>query len=328
MQEIKFGPTSAGEYITPYQTTIIYDKLSYFETSVATLSKSAQLLEYTVLDDVSLINMINNCEHLSPEVLIFNDTISKNSIDEILNKGFQFVHIFSKDIETAKKKYYQDDSECNKRIVVFDIKNIYMHVKLMDGVLPVFLLEHIIHANFPQYHNILQNSLINQENGRRLLEDVDICDLPKFLWKIASSVKGFELIEQKINYTMVSNKTKKHAIDTVINNAPVYDAPVAGRVLKTLAIESSNYFEKYCKIIPTCDRVKSEQVDLAVLYKFVKNDYKWLVTLLLLRDDISLTQIKENFNTLQWLPDASDHKKISMSFDRGDNGLRSLINFI
>ena len=127
---IVFGPTGdAGEYITPYQMTIVYHDDDPFELAVATLSSRAQLIPIlrestlpTSLPNsgggpaeqrggtaeqrggtIDYLTIADSCAYLTPEVLIFGTALPREALQKFFDRGFQFIHILVPNEDAARK---------------------------------------------------------------------------------------------------------------------------------------------------------------------------------------------------------------------------------
>jgi len=228
-QTVVFGPTgNAGEYITPYQMTIIYHDDNPFEVAVATLASRAQLIPILRPDvtgdsqsnTINYLSVADSCEFLSPEVLIFGADFPREAVQKFFDRGFQFVHIFVSNEEDAKKYIEFEDAtvdtsttddnagrECqqstkwkyfNDSVVTFGIDALYEHINLTEGLATMIALEHVITGVFPKYKSF--NEKITADDGHcflRYLKDSKK-DLRKTLLMLISSYRGFETIDQMV----------------------------------------------------------------------------------------------------------------------------------
>lgn len=161
METQQYGPSSDG-YTTPYQTSIVYNTESFFETTVAFLSDRAQL--------VNTIPALLAVEHISPEVLLFGDKPSAAVIASIHDRGFQIIHHFVADAAPVAS-----DAENPEKFVTFGLNTIHDHLALKQGFTAVYLLEYVMLAIFPQYAGVINDDAIDANAGRCLIKA--ICDI-------------------------------------------------------------------------------------------------------------------------------------------------------
>lgn len=195
---ITYGPTDDGEYITPYQMTVVFDPSSVFESVVALLSNRAQLVSTSNFKSMNNSDdyfgaILSSCEHISPEVLIFttDHNFTQIDLDKFLSRGFQFIHVF----------VYSDDSSCIEdpdHVAFFGIDTLQEHVNLIEGIVPIYVLEHIICAEFPKY--VSQMKDMNAATGKCFIKALNSCGSPlsDVLSNLCANYHGFEKIQTMV----------------------------------------------------------------------------------------------------------------------------------
>lgn len=177
---------TAGEYLTPYQTTVIYDPNDTFATAVAFLSNRAQLVPLTLTPtDVQIAAL---CEYVTPEVLVLT-SLSDECLVAFIERGFQFIHILELATDPTR---VQNPLLSYDKLVRFTIDDLFDHLILVPGLCASHLLEYIICAVYPMYKsNFLQSAATK---GKQLLAALEFSGehLGKSLLQLCSSPRGFD----------------------------------------------------------------------------------------------------------------------------------------
>lgn len=235
-----YGPTADGEYLTPYQTTVIYHTNSVFESAVAVLSDRAQLIPLTG-SEIDWDNLFAVADHPSPEVLIFGTELSRENLLKFFDRGFQLIHVFSYDLtncpyfdKNIDKTEDNDKTEGNllpvpfdPRVVPFGIETLYDHLCLVAGLTPFYLLEYIACVEFPKYKSIVSEN-INRTTGRHLLRAMEFSDGESKdfgikLLQLCATANGFDKIEQLIVLGRSIAEVNEHNANKRLNNGIFFE---------------------------------------------------------------------------------------------------------
>ena len=244
---VTYGHTSHGEYITPYNMTIVFHEDSLFETAAAFLGSRSQIVpiarpnsQHNTIDYDAVASA---CEYLTPEVLIFGAEFPRSAILKFFERGFQFVHVFVYKMEDGEKymevvsnvgnvgNVSNDNSvvttvvtadsaldmpvkrEFDQRISVFTVDTFYDHLVLIEGLASVIAFEHVLIGTFPKYSSV--NPKLTYQEGRFFLDY--IVDTKKHIGKtlleLVSSYKGYEMINQMV----VSGRAMDEAREILAN---------------------------------------------------------------------------------------------------------------
>jgi hypothetical protein len=264
--EIKLGPTDDGGYITPYQMTIVYHQDSVFETAVAVLGARAQLVPLAPLVDYN--SVAGACEHISPEVLIFGTEFSREAITTFFERGFHFVHVFSRDPDYARSKYYDGETPFDPRMVVFGVDTLYEHVRIIEGLLPIYVLEFVICASFPSYKTQLDGSdEINHLNGKYLITGLEGGDFGAKLLQLCSTYKGFEIAKVLQIKGATIHETREKLASTRISQGITYQLEVSEESkVSVAAIYGGDLTNEMINLLPVHPHIVKNKVSMAVLY--------------------------------------------------------------
>lgn len=261
-QEIKYGYTGNGEYITPYQTTVIYHENSIFELAVATLADKAQLVPLG--DNVDLDAVVSTCEHPSPEVLVFGTGFSRSQLEGFFDRGFQFIHLFARDVESAKHKYYDDDAPFDPRVVVFGVDTLHEHVMLIGGASSIYALEHVICASFPTYKSTLNEDI--NANGKYFLLGLEEHRIGEKLFQIGSSFSGMNTVDAVVTKGKAIHNVRETLANQRILGAAFAKISVGGETKSAMYLDPSGVKNELLNLIPAHPRCKS--VDVVVFHSY------------------------------------------------------------
>lgn len=138
-----------GEYITPYLTTVVHSN-KYFEICAAQVVPHAQIVPLPQMPDLDAVPLA--IEYISPQLILFGRTFTRDHVKRFLARGFQTVFIFMYSREDYE--FYADPKDetsgtvFSPSVTLFGVENFYDYVK-PDGVLPAFVMEKILNARFP-----------------------------------------------------------------------------------------------------------------------------------------------------------------------------------
>lgn len=201
-EPVNFGPDESGGYVTPYKFTVVYHPESLFESAVAFLCDQAQLIPLAATTDYSVV--AESCEHPSPEVLIFGTEFSREDLLKFFDRGCQFIHIFTYNKESAEKYIDTPEGEVPRpfdlRTVTFNVDTLYEHIVLIQGLLPIYILEHITCAAFPTYTSIIGDKEVNNTTGNYLCKALSFANKPfgEIILTWCSTYKGFDLVRAHV----------------------------------------------------------------------------------------------------------------------------------
>lgn len=251
-----YGPIGAGEYFTPYQTTVVYHTRSIFETAVAFLSRRAQIIPLD--ENVDYGSVAASCEHPSPDIILFGNEFSHENLNKFFDRGFQLIHIFTYENDRVQK---MDDP----RIVTFDINTIYDHIVLLDGFTSSFLFEHILSGTFPNH-----NDFISHEAGVHFLialrtEKAPIGDT---LLKLCSSYRGYENACAMVVKGKTIQEMRERGANKCIGDGIFFDLKTPTGLYTTLAISSEEYVGDIIALAPVNPKVIDTNTALIMIYSF------------------------------------------------------------
>lgn len=287
--EQEFGPDGQGNYITPYKFTIIFNPDSVFETAVAYLCDQAQLVPFLKGDDYSAV--AKNCEHPSPELLIFDHGFSQEDISKFFDRGFELVHIFS---PTTTTKYNRENSDepFNERVAVFSLLEIYEHALLLPGIMPMLMLEYILCAEFHQYESLLRNKDVNHVNGKLLCEMLRLDRRPvgEVILRTASTYKCEDIIRSYVAQGRAIHEERERLSLAALQAGVSYTF----KSHRIYAVCGGPLTPTMIKIMPT--HPKLQGCDFVLFYNtecfdLENNTYSgWRLTLVSLKSDVSAFQ--------------------------------------
>lgn len=199
--DAKVGENSDGSYSTPYQTLILYNPESYFETSVAVLSEKANC--------VSIYSDTISQEHPSPELLIFTPHFEREELLKFLER-YNYIRIFCYE---PTDKYDTDGKIFDNRVELIAIDTLYDHITVKNGITSIFLLENIICTTFPGYKSDLND--VSCQTGTFLIQAINYNNY-KFADKIdelSTSFKGIDIANELISEGKAISKIYKRILD-------------------------------------------------------------------------------------------------------------------
>jgi hypothetical protein len=336
--EVVYGPTGDGEYVTKWQTTIIYHEDSVFETSVAFLAARAQIIPISSITDFAAV--ADSCEHPSPEVFIFGDEFSTDDLLTFFARGFQIIHIFTYNDNQAKKYqkelstdeivdtmniikatsdivaggsaevHARDDNVTDaeggvaetdgapvetdgapvetdvtmipfdERTTTFTIDTLYEHIIILEGMMPMFALEHVICAEFPNYQSAIPK--ITHVDGRNLLRYLRAMkkSIGPTLLTLASSFRGFDEVSSMVIKGQAMFESRE-----IMANQRIYDGVIfnvggkatdGGKITDTetkekpytaIALYGGDLREEMRNLIPVHPTVVEKHVNFAVFWE-------------------------------------------------------------
>jgi len=214
-KEPVYGPTDDGEYLTPYQTTVVYNPESLFETTLAGLTNRAQRVPLST----GCTNVVELCEHISPEVLVFNDLLSIAEIGKFFERGFQVVHVFN---TTNSPGLECEDT----RIAQFDVSTMYDHLCLAPGMAQYIVVELMTCLEFPDYKSNLGSSSANATRGRNFARGLKLNtrDTCNYLFEMSDSPMGFDRIEALISAGETVYKVGQTIADERLADGVVFES--------------------------------------------------------------------------------------------------------
>jgi hypothetical protein len=303
------------EYLTQYQTTVVFNPRHVFDVTVASLSNRAQLqpVESTVEQ--------KEPEYITPEVLILNVEVTKEMIDSYLQRGHQFIHVF-KDAISNEFATELAESFPPHKLVVFDVNDLLEHLYLVPGLTSENLIDLIATAVYDEYKSI------NKETTKKRAED--------FLRYVQYRGGNFgEMLLELCNSPHGFDKTN----EMIIRGEMCQD--ISNRV-NTRAIENLFTLEtehgKICYINgPYLDIVKKLPVDYVMFFNFelipVENTEKviehiggWRLTVVSMKKSASslLREYTENVTTSEnnphiatcWLTSQQVSKPLYFLFEK------------
>ncbi len=261
-----------NEYLTPYQTTVIYHPDSYFETAVAFLSKRAQLIP--IYSTIDFSTVADACEHISPEVVIFGNEFSREDLLKFLTRGFQFIHIYTDDTKYVDFGEDTENSQIkpfNLSTITFQLDTLYDHIVLTPGAMPVYILEHILCAETSYKSEFAQITTIA---GKYLLRAIEFskCDFGEFIIRLVASARGFDELTTLITRgKAIYECNEAMANSRIVNGMPcVLEADESDESLDSkvavLAICSTDLRTELMNLVPA--HPSCVGLDFVMLYEF------------------------------------------------------------
>lgn len=267
--EVKLGPDGEGGYITPYKFTVAYNPESLFETAVATLCDQTQCIPVLPITNHELLG--ESCEHPSPEILLFGNKFSRESILKLFERGFQFVHIFTYSNEEAEK-YIDTDEDVKKpfdyRTVTFDINTLYDHIILTPGLLSMYLLEHIICAAFPTYKSTLDENEITHMTGNLFCRGFST--VPGYfsdkLKKLCDTYKGFDIVHKYIDMGRTIIEERERLASERLENGIYYAHNINDEKYLIYAVSGCDLTNELLQLGPVHPKVIKPKCDYLMFY--------------------------------------------------------------
>jgi hypothetical protein len=201
-------------------------------------------------------------------VLIFGTEFSREAITTFFDRGFHFVHVFSRDPDYARGKYYDGDTPFDPRMVVFGVDTLHEHVRLIEGLLPLYVLEFITCASFPAYKTILEGSDdINHINGKYLLTGLEGGDFSTKLLQLCSTYKGFELVKTLQIKGATIHETREKLASARIGQGITYQLELSeDNSVCAAAIYGGDLTNEMINLLPIHPHIVKNKVNAAVFY--------------------------------------------------------------
>lgn len=240
-----------GAYMTPYQTTVIYNPKSAFESAVALLTDRAQLVPRPA--------GLETCEHPSPVLIVFG---SEFDVQDACRRGFQSILVFLRD---PSDRTIQDDCSEGKKISIFGAEDVLDHVELVAGLIPIYVIEHMVAAEFPD-----RKGNVSHDEGLAFLRGVNHSNrgLAEIIVDMCSGIDGFEKLTKLVMSGSILRELDSAAGPTGI----MYElrAPHEGGVYKICAFNC----EKAPNVVPA-------EADFALTYQVdkINGEVVWFITL-------------------------------------------------
>jgi hypothetical protein len=130
----KYGYQESGEYLTPYEHTVIYDSDDIFQTAVALCTYRSQPCALGQIP-----------QYISPKIVIF--TSDEKKIKEYLDTGYQNVLCVGDVVESS-------------RVLKVDHSNFHDLITLSPGMTNLYLMEIALNI---QYDNYTSNVVSKQD---------------------------------------------------------------------------------------------------------------------------------------------------------------------
>lgn len=326
-KEVKYGSNGNGEYLTPFRWTVVYHVDSDFETGVAALTSRAQLIPIGVGADLS--NAASACEHPTPEVLVFGNEMSREDLLKFTQRGTELVHVFVYKPEDAKK-YLLDgtDKHFDEKVITFGLDELYDHFTPVDGFVPIYALEQIMCAAFPQYKSA--NADINVITGKCFLNAIKYSkkQLGIVLLELCSGLRGFDKVNDLIRKGVAINEVYEHIVNDRLNRGIMCN--VGG--LKTCAVSGENLGNELIELAPMHPNVVKNQCKYVMSYMMgpeKDNDgivfMGWRVVLIAIGDAPSAVETLKslcdgvisggNGIGTAWIPDTGARKVLPFIFE-------------
>lgn len=263
--EIKYGPTNDGEYITPYQMTVVFHENSSFEYATAILGDRTQMIPIYANCDYEAVAA--SCEHISPEVLIFGTEFSRAAISKFFERGFHFVHVFARDVKAAEAIYYDNDQPFDHRMIVFGIDTFYEHTVLLKGIAPVYVLEHFARAEFPQYAGILDDKGVTHLAGKYLVAGLEGENFAQKVLQLGSSFKCFEEVARLVIKGRTVYEFREKLANQKLFRAALFQLKTSKKkIVSAIALEDFGIRDDLLQLLPAHPVVVKNEVQLVVLY--------------------------------------------------------------
>lgn len=270
-----YGLNDDGTYNTPYLTTVVYDPTSVFETSLAKLVDSAQLIPLSL---GSYRFITSKCKHPSPELLFFRPTAVADRLPELREYGFQNIRaLCDGDIEGA---------------ITFTLDTIYDNVKFGSSLTTTYLIELIIKYHYPQYESFVQDMTFEKSELFYLgiSPDVDLSAL-------CLDTKGMEIIDSailmgKMMLDTVQRETESKYIYELNNNI-IHAYPSNAIIDKVLT-----------RVVSVCD---AQDADYILTYK-LSPERKWIMKVFAVGDNNAVDFCNRTLYSDQFSEDMAHNK--------------------
>jgi len=256
---VKYGNIGNGEYITPFNATVVYHDDSAFESAIATLVSRAQLIP--LIDNLDYNAIADSCEFLTPEVLIFGEEFPLSAIAKFIERGFKFVHVFTRG-DVSKNKYMVD-GKYPLPMVVFDISTLYDHVVFIEGLLPTIICDYVVDGLYRKdqstdgyyFCKYLYGRGLNNQNNPN-----------KMILRMISSFRGYDEAQSMVikgRHLVEHNDAMAHSR---IMSAPV----IVFANENALVLYGGELMDEISQLLPMNPRVVRDNVKFAVFYNLVE----------------------------------------------------------
>ncbi len=281
---VKYGHIGNGEYITPFNATVVYHDDSAFESAIATLVSRAQLIP--LIDNPDYDAIADSCEFLTPEVLIFGEEFPLTAIAKFIERGFKFVHVFTR-ADVSKNRYIVD-GKYPLPMVVFDINTLYEHVVLIEGLLPTIICDYVVDGLYHKDQSRDGYYFCKYLYGRTG-EASNRNNPNKAILRMISSFRGYDEAQSMVikgRHLVEHNDAMAHSR---IMSAPVIEFANEN----ALVLYGGELMDEISLLAPMNPRVVRDNVKFAVFYELcevkrgseitlgdgqVRPDVKWKIT--------------------------------------------------
>lgn len=205
------------EYLTPYESTVIYMDDQYFEVTAAAVASRAQRVP--MIQNADRDAIIDIIGYLTPKLTIMGSYFSREQIQQFFARGFQHVNIFMYN-NTEAAKYLDKNPEgpmepFHKNVHLFGLEELYDVLSITGGMINMIIMEKMTMIRFPGYnnpnmnHNDCLNLQVGIQSTGRPFGDV--------ISEIISSWKGFEIENEYTLRGKILLELKKQIVTDRIN---------------------------------------------------------------------------------------------------------------
>lgn len=257
---VKYGHIGNGEYITPFNATVIYHDDSAFERAIATLVSRAQLIP--LIDNPDYEAVADSCEFLTPEVLIFGEDFPLSAIAKFIERGFKFVHVFTRG-DVSKNKY-MDDGKYPLPMVVFDISTLYDHVVFIEGLLPTIICDYVVDGLYRKDESSDGYYFCKYLYGRNQSNNPN-----KTILRMISSFRGYDEAQSMVikgRHLVEHNDAMAHSR---IMSAPVIEFANENAIV----LYGGELMDEILRLLPMNPRVVRDGVKFAVFYELLEVEF-------------------------------------------------------
>jgi hypothetical protein len=259
--EIKYGPDGNGGYITPFEITWIIKSNNKFTLELVALTNRPQIV--TVGDEFS----IDDCEYLTPEVIISADTgLTYQDMLKLFEKGFQFIHCL-----TLPGSPIPDVPAEEDRVVLFQRGDIPEHIIVLPGLTPMFLLDMLLLYYVVGYTPTTQHSSLTRESAVYFFKGIQSLDesVCTTIVKLCTNFRAFDHITELITTGKVLISHEESTINRLLESSVIYTGP---NDCKICAIES-NYVNLLglSSLAPVHPRLTRAGVNFLLVYYYLDN---------------------------------------------------------
>lgn len=210
---MEYGPIEVGlsggqEYLTPYQTTIVFNPNSVFETAVSMLVAKAQPIIST---GDNFEEIMKSCEHPSPSIVIF-DKLNDEDTTTIFSNGFQSIIVISND-DSVKS--------ADSRVTIISIDEIYDHLIFDNTTLSMFILDLILTDVFPQYKSNFDE--ITPTDAKCFMSVISDNVVDIIMRLLANNYKAFDRIRSMIADARTCISIQEQLATIIANKGVLYD---------------------------------------------------------------------------------------------------------